>query len=100
MFANLSVDGSLLDKVRAVLWKPPIWFIELRTAGSAEQQRFRLVPEIAAAGFVLSPLIHNNDELATWLVGRPLPSATVTHLRVIDEFGRPVRATVSFERGR
>ncbi|MFN8546141.1 MAG: hypothetical protein U0807_18320 [Candidatus Binatia bacterium] len=95
LHAAIEIEETFTDRMRTIAWKPPIRLLELRCAGSADVRRFRLVPEAAAAGFVLSPLILTSDQFEDWLRGVPQPGQAVTSLRVVDERGIPIPAHVT-----
>jgi hypothetical protein len=59
-------------------------------------RRFRLVPEIAATGFLLSPDVRQADVLEAWLTGGDTADSRVAALRVTDIDGRPVPARFTF----
>jgi hypothetical protein len=92
--ATLNLPTPISDRIRSALWKPPVYFLELQTMRDNAVFRFRIVPEAAAAGFVLSPLITDTAVLAAWLNNDEQPQAHVHAMRVVDEFGHPVPAPV------
>ncbi len=96
LYASIAIEPRILDRIRSIAWRPPIHFLELRRAGSREVQRFRMVPEAAASGFVLSPLILTTTQFALWLQHTAQPEQAVTDLRVVDERGAtlPVSVTI------
>jgi hypothetical protein len=87
--ADAGIAGRILPGLAAL-------FMEVRESSGLDVQRFRLVPEIAATGFLLSPDLHRADDLEAWLRGRDFPGARVTALRITDVDGRPVPARVTF----
>jgi hypothetical protein len=99
LWARIEIDAGAGDALRTALWKPPVRYLELRTAGAPAPRRFRIVPKAAAAGFLLSPEVTGADALERWLRGRAQPDAQVVQMRVVDESGEPVGARVTLGPG-
>lgn len=90
VYARLVVRESISDRLLALAWKPAINYLEVRTSSPDQTKRYRMVPEAAASGFLLSPLIENHRELDAWMRDEPQRSAHVTAVRIIDGSGRPI----------
>ena len=88
-------DVRLADELRTWLWKPPAYFIELQLDDESHARMFRIVPEIAAQGFLLSPLIENSQQLEDWLSGHSPVNRRVVALRIVDSHGVPIRTRLS-----
>jgi hypothetical protein len=95
VYGTLTIASSPLDGLRSMLWKPPLRYLELRTAGSEGVQRFRIIDKAAAGTFLLSPAITDVDGLEAWLRGNPRASDVPTALRVVDESGSPLEADLT-----
>jgi hypothetical protein len=94
IYAALELEPTLLDRLRTALWKPPVRYLEVRLAQGAQARRFRIVPEAARAGFLLSPVIERNEHLQAWLAGEAQAARVATHVQVLDESGHPVAARI------
>ncbi len=70
VWATVDVRPNLAGRLLSALFRPP-----LLTAGRAlddgAERRFRLVPALAAAGFLLSPLVDNASDYEALAAGRP-----------------------------
>jgi hypothetical protein len=88
--AHAGVAGRIFPGLGAL-------FMEVREASGGEVRRFRLVPEIAAKGFLLSPDLRNPDDLEAWLRGREPAGARVLALRITDLDGVPVSSRLTFD---
>ena len=95
VYATVRFDVRLADELRTWLWKPPAYFIELRLDDESHARTFRIVPEIAAQGFLLSPLVENSQQLEDWLSGHSPVSRRVVALRIVDSHGVPMRTRLS-----
>lgn len=63
VWASIDVHPTLLGRLVDLFYKLPPLQIALALEDGTEQ-RFRLVPEMASAGFLLSPLIRRTEDLA------------------------------------
>jgi len=63
LMARLTLSPTWLGWLAGALWRRPSVWITVVTAGG-ERTDYRLVPGMAAAGFVISPLVHRQDEFA------------------------------------
>jgi hypothetical protein len=61
LFARIDLQPTLLGRLLALLYKPPMLLIETQTAGGKTAQ-WRLVSGMARAGFVLSPLVERTSD--------------------------------------
>jgi hypothetical protein len=96
IYVSIVTRDSWLDRLRAVVWKPPIRQLEVTFSGSPEPQPFRLVPEIAAAGFHLNPDLRSLADLEAWVDGSWPESPMAVRIRVTDEGGKPLRGHFEF----
>lgn len=70
----------------SVLWRPPIFRLEVATDRGQQPMSFRFLTSIGRSGFMLSPILRDTDGLEAWLEGEgglERPSA----IRVIDSNG-------------
>jgi hypothetical protein len=95
ILAFLEVSASWVDRLRSLLWKPPIRYLEVRSDAQGPVRSFRIVPDAARAGFILFPLIDSTPQLAAWLDGRPSVPVASAAIRVVDEAGRPLPAHIT-----
>jgi len=70
IYATIQSRQTLFGKIAQFLFKPGEMFLTV-TLADHTNWRFRLVPEIARQGFVLSPLVKDNRVLAALSAGRP-----------------------------
>jgi hypothetical protein len=101
VWARITIPPSKRGRLIRTLWKAPIVYIHPELPGYPPQS-FALVPEIAAAGFVLSPWVGNVADFATLanaLGDGPIRLPAMTNFRIETEspaqFG-PI--TIVFER--
>lgn len=57
----LDIRPTIFGRVLAFLIKPPALYIDVRTRDGVERE-YRLIPRVAGAGFLLSPVIANRDD--------------------------------------
>jgi hypothetical protein len=70
LFARIELRPTLLGRLAALLFRAPLPTLRVEAEDGA-RIRGRLVPGIARAGFLLSPLIRNNTSFAALAFGRP-----------------------------
>lgn len=58
LWAELDVRASILGILKGLIWRPSQVFITF-TYADARQERFRVIPGMARAGFLLAPVITN-----------------------------------------
>ena len=63
VFARITVGKTPLGQLAAAAFRPPALALRVTLAGGAERA-YRLIPALAAGGFLLSPLITDADGLA------------------------------------
>ena len=68
VWATLVVRPNLAGRVLAALFRPPLLTVAVRLADGGER-RFRLVPALAAAGFLLTPLVDNASDYEALAAG-------------------------------
>ncbi|MCB1954249.1 MAG: hypothetical protein KDG55_01155 [Rhodocyclaceae bacterium] len=94
-FLRAAVQRSPGARLRGLLWRPGAIYLELRSVASQRHWRFRLVPAIAAQGFLLWPLVIDADGLAHWLDGTQGPVPADLELRLLDEDGGVLSASLA-----
>jgi hypothetical protein len=104
VWARITVPPSAWGQLAAAAWKPARVFAQLEGVARRPKRGFRLVPEMAAAGFALSPFVDDTTDFAALADALPdgtipLPRVTALRLRTAHpgEFG-PV--SITFERMR
>ena len=60
LWAEIDLEPTLIGRGLAMLYKPPLVTIVVEIPGRPPR-RFRLVPDLARAGFLLSPLVETRD---------------------------------------
>jgi hypothetical protein len=96
LYVRIVVRQSWLDRVRSFVWKPPLRQLEIAFSNSQEAERFRLVPEIAAAGFLIDPDLRRLADLEAWVSGSWPVAPMADRIRVLDDRGRPVPTHYQF----
>lgn len=95
IYAAIAHRRSVWETLLSVLWKPAIEFIEIERANDPARKAFRIVPEIAASSFLLSPAVQTLDEFAGWLRDESQPAAKAVRVRFVDAAGRPIPTTLT-----
>jgi hypothetical protein len=70
VFAKLRTRKTLFGHVAQLLFKPGAMWLTVKLSDDSVQ-RFRIIPEVVRHGFVLSPLIDDNEKLAALSTGYP-----------------------------
>ena len=73
-WATLDMPLNLAGRVLSALFRPPLLTLAV-TLGDGTERRFRLVPALAAAGFLLSPLVDNASDYEALSAGRAAGAA-------------------------
>jgi hypothetical protein len=60
LWAEIDLHPTAILRASAFLYRPPVLFLSVRMSGGRARS-YRLVPGIAAAGFLLSPVIEEDD---------------------------------------
>ncbi len=60
VWATFEINKTVLGKFVSMLYKPPPLVLSVRTA-AGESLRYRLIPGMAQAGFLLSPLVQDTE---------------------------------------
>ncbi len=81
---SIDVPDSFIGRMRSLLLRHAPVFLEV-TGTDARAHRYRLVPALARDGFLVSPLLHGEEDARRWLAGGALPHAS--RVRVICEPG-------------
>ncbi len=82
LWATLDVRPNLAGRILSALFRPPPLRLAVRLDDGSER-RFRLVPALAADGFLLSPLVDNASDYEALSAGRPAgPGRRVAALAV------------------
>lgn len=95
LYASAYVERGIGQRLQAVMWKPPLRFLEVRMA-SGDLCKFRLVSTVAEAGFLLSPLIADTAALERWLREESTDRDRPVAIRVVNASGGPLRVTYRF----
>ncbi len=74
VWATVDVRPNLAGRVLSALFRPPLLTLAV-TLNDGAVRRFRLVPALAAAGFLLSPLVDNASDYEVLAAGRPAGAA-------------------------
>ncbi len=73
LFARITVRKTVLGRLAAAMFRPPALTLRVALVGGGERST-RLIPAIAAGGFLLSPLLTDADGFADLGFGRGLDS--------------------------
>ena len=92
LWAEIELEQTALGAVLSTLFRPPRIWLDVATRDGREG-RFRLIPGMARAGFVLSPAVANTldfQRLATQIGGPFWRDQAVVWIRVqvAEELGR------------
>ena len=68
LWATLDVRPNLAGRVLSALFRPPLLTLTVRL-GDGGERRFRLVPALAAGGFLLTPLVDNASDYEALAAG-------------------------------
>jgi hypothetical protein len=90
LYASIRCERSFFERLISTVWKPPSRFLEVQLS-SGVVRRFRLVEPAAEAGFLLSPLLLETEDLRRWLDSDDVPLGPLA-VRVVDNQGRPIAA--------
>ncbi len=96
LYVAIDIASTPLERLRGMIWTPPVRQLAVMYEGAHAPVRFRLVPAVAASGFLLEPGLHDVDELERWLRGQPPLTPRVLRVRVLDERGEPIPARMRF----
>ena len=95
LYVSIECPRGIGNRLMALLWKPPLRLLDVRLS-SGKTMRYRLPMAIAAAGFLIEPLIVDADGLADWLEGGAAVGESAAAIRVVDFRGRPVPSRITF----
>lgn len=95
----IEIDSTPVERLRGLVWTPPVRQLAVMYEGAHVAARFRIVPAVAAKGFLLEPGLHDVNELERWLRGQPSLTPRVLRIRVLDEQGEPIPARMWFGTG-
>ena len=70
LWATLDVRLNLAGRILSALFRPPLLTLAVKLDDGSER-RFRLVPALAAAGFLLTPLVENSSDYEELAADRP-----------------------------
>ncbi len=74
VWATIDVRPNFAGRVLSALFRPPLLTLAV-TLDDGAVRRFRLVPALAAAGFLLSPLVDNASDYEALAADRPAGAA-------------------------
>ena len=69
---RLFFEDTAWGKVRKLFFRPPELFLRVRTLDGIEES-YRLIPALASAGFLLDPLLRDDEDMKEWLSGGKVP---------------------------
>jgi hypothetical protein len=72
VWVKIGIEPSWFGRLLAVLWRMPVVEIQVEYV-DGRNARFRLVPDMAAAGFLLSPSVATGAEAVDLMEGRTAP---------------------------
>lgn len=81
IWARIDVHSTLRDTLVGALRIPPVTYIQIETADGTRAE-YRIVPAVARAGFVLSPLTRNTADFMRLMSRQPASDAGVTSISV------------------
>lgn len=70
LWCRIPIEPNGAGRLASTLYRLPSVFLHVKTS-AGETHRFRLIPEMADAGFVLSPLISDVETAAVWFGDTP-----------------------------
>ena len=79
VWCQLEMRETFLGKLLGMFYQLPAVWMGLGTDQPAPA-KFRLVPRMAASGFLLNPMIQTGDDFTRWLAGQPLPRVVSVRL--------------------
>lgn len=82
IFVRLDLRKTLLGTLKSIIFKPEILKLRVDTA-NGEKREYRMVPQIAESGFVLSPDIREMSSLLAAFSGEVAPDSKVTSFAVL-----------------
>src|SRR5262249_22146533 len=71
---TIRIEDTSGGKLTKLFFRPPPIFLRVRTDDGAES-RYRLIPALASAGFLLDPLLRDDDDVMRWYRGDAVPRA-------------------------
>ncbi len=89
-FIAISTRKTLFGRLAQLLFKPGTMWLTVKLADDSVHT-FRIIPEVVRQGFVLSPLIDNNEKLGALAAGYPelYPQSRVVAFQVnLDAFAK------------
>ncbi|MDD2942074.1 MAG: hypothetical protein PHC51_03820 [bacterium] len=92
IYLKVKIDQPLWLKLLTLLYRAPRYYIHVIAEGEHEHF-FRILPKLAADGFLLSPLVIDETDLINWHTGGSLP--VVSSVRVTAEYDLPWLARLS-----
>jgi hypothetical protein len=69
---TMRLAETLRGKLTRLLFRPPSLFLRVRT-DDGQELRYRLVPALASAGFLVDPLLRDNDDVLRYYRGETVP---------------------------
>ncbi len=80
IWAKLELRPTRIGRLRSMLYKPPIVALSIETADGVRRS-YRFLPDLAAAGFLISPEIDRVDDFARLM--RPDAARLLAGQRVV-----------------
>jgi hypothetical protein len=69
---HMRIGDTIRGKLTRLFYRPPVLWLHVRTADRTEG-RFRLIPALASAGFLINPFLQNDADVKHWYEGTPPP---------------------------
>jgi hypothetical protein len=82
VLAWFQLRPTLLGTIRSALWRPPRVMLRV-SYGTGETRTWRLVPDTANDGLILSPIPRNADDARHLFARDPVPDATVASVEIL-----------------
>jgi len=69
---TIRIEDTPGGKLTKLFFRPPPIFLRVRT-DDGEESRYRLIPALASAGFLLDPLLRDDEDVMRWYHGGTVP---------------------------
>lgn len=97
LFAKIEISPTLIGRVRSILFKPPQLNISVKLS-NGKTKNYRIIRNMASAGFLISPLLENTRDFVFLTVSRNdyLTDKVVKSFTISSSDGRAVFWRKSF----
>jgi hypothetical protein len=72
LIAYIRIDDTVRGKVTKLFFRPPPLWLHVHTADGRDD-RFRLVPALTSAGFLIDPFLRDDTDVVSWYRGHTGP---------------------------